>query len=81
MRRLAQMRLAACQIRNKACWTSGRVSAWTRVLRGGLHLFCMVEEPHRVRAIVAGRGCKGIKQLALLLDRRCLTILREHVLK
>ena len=48
------------------------VMAWAGVLRGGLHLFCMVEEPHRVLAIVSGRCRKGIKQLALLLDRRCL---------
>jgi len=81
MRRLAQMWLAACQIRNSACWTSGRVSAWARVLRGCLHPLCMVEEPHSVLAIVAGRYCKGIKQFALLLDRRCLAILRDHLLK
>ena len=51
------------------------------VLRSGLHLFCMVEEMHGVLAIVASRCCKGIQQFALLLDRRCLTILRDHLLK
>jgi hypothetical protein len=81
MRRLAQKRLAACQTRNSACWTSGRVSAWARVLRGGLPHLRIVEEPHRVFAIVAGRCCEGIEQLALLLDGRCLAILRDHLLK
>ena len=57
------------------------VMAWARVLRGGLLHFRMVEEPHRVFAIVARRCHKGIQQFALLLDRRCLAVLREHMLK
>jgi hypothetical protein len=57
------------------------VMAWARVLRGGLPHLRMVEEPHRVFAIVAGRCCEGIEQLALLLDGRCLAILRDHLLK
>ena len=53
--------------------------AWA--LRCGLYLFRMIEEPYRVLAIVSSRCCKGIKQLAFLLDRRCLAILRDHLLK
>jgi hypothetical protein len=41
----------------------------------------MVEEPHGVRAMVSSRCRKGIKQLALLLDSRCLAIRRDYVLK
>jgi len=41
----------------------------------------MVEEPYGVLAIVSSRCCKGIKQFALLLDRHCLAILRDHLLK
>ena len=41
----------------------------------------MVEEPHGVLAMVSSRCPKGIKQLALLLDRRCLAVLRDHLLK
>src|SRR5258708_3321555 len=57
------------------------VTAWARALRCGLLHLRMVEEPHRVLAIVARRCRKGIQQFALLLDRRCPAILREHVLK
>jgi hypothetical protein len=57
------------------------VMASARVLRGALPHLRMVEEPHRVFAIVAGRCCEGIEQLALLLDGRCLAILRDHLLK
>jgi hypothetical protein len=80
MRRLAQMRLAACQTRNSASWTSGRVPAWARVLRGCLYLLCMLEESHGIFEVVSRRYCKGIQQFALLLDRRCLAILRDHLL-
>ena len=51
------------------------VLARTGVLKGGLHLFCMVEKPHRILAMVSSRCCKGIEQLAFPLDRACLTIL------
>ena len=51
------------------------------VLRCGLPHFRMVEEPHRVLAIVSRRCRKGIEQLALPLDSRCLAILRDHLLK
>jgi hypothetical protein len=57
------------------------VMAWARTVRDGLSSLCMVEEPHRVLAIVSSRCGKGIEQLALLLDGRCLAILRDHVLK
>jgi hypothetical protein len=50
-------------------------------LRCGLPLFLMIEEPHRVLTIVSSRCRKSIEQLALLLDSRCLTILRDHNLK
>jgi len=52
------------------------VMAWPWALRVCLHLFCMLEEPHRVLAIVTRCCRKDIQQFALLLDRRCLTILR-----
>ena len=45
------------------------ITARARALRCELHLFCMVEEPHRVLAIVSSRGRKGIKQFAFLLGR------------
>ncbi len=56
------------------------VMAWPGVLRCGVLRLRMVKEPHGVLAIVPGRGCKGIQQFALLLDRRCLAILRDHLL-
>jgi hypothetical protein len=45
------------------------ITTRARALRCGLHLFCMVEEPHRVLAIVSSRGRKCIKQFAFLLGR------------
>src|SRR5205823_13636271 len=50
-------------------------------LRWVLSFLRMVEEPHRVLAIVSCRCRKGIQKLAFLLDSRCLAILRNHVLK
>src|SRR5262245_15181941 len=67
---------ASALLHQKSCWTSGRVSALTGVLRCGLLHLRMVEEPHGVLVIVAGRCREGIEQLAHLLDCRCLTILR-----
>jgi hypothetical protein len=55
------------------------VMAWA--LRGRMLFLRMVEEPHGVLAIVSSCCRKGIKQLALPLDRRCLAILRDHLLK
>src|SRR5215831_2223200 len=72
------MRLAACQTRKSASWTSGRVLAWPRVLKCGVLRFRMVKEPHGVLAIVPGRFCQGIQQFTLLLGRLCLAILRNH---
>jgi hypothetical protein len=57
------------------------VMASAKVLRSALPHLRMVEELHRICAIVAGRCCEGIEQLALLLDSRCFAILRDHVLK
>lgn len=45
------------------------VMARAEALKGKLPLFRMVEEPHRLLAIVPSRCCKGIKQLVFLLDR------------
>jgi hypothetical protein len=50
------------------------VLARTGMFREGLPLLCMVEKPHGVRAIVSSCCCKGIKQLAFLLDGRCLAV-------
>src|SRR5436309_15974993 len=55
--------------------------ARTRSMSDGLSLLCMVEEPYGALAIVSSRCCKGIEQLAFPLDRGCLTILWDHVLK
>src|SRR5947209_8010253 len=55
--------------------------ARTRSMSDGLSLLCMVEEPYGVLAIVSSRCCQGIEQLAFPLDRRCLAILWDHVLK
>jgi hypothetical protein len=57
------------------------VMAWARALRCGVRNFRMVEQPHGVLTIVARGWRKGAQQLALLLDRRCLPIGREQVLK
>jgi hypothetical protein len=54
------------------------VMAWARTMRDGLLHFCMVEEPHRVFAIVSCCCGKGIQQFTLFLDRLCLAILRDH---
>ena len=50
------------------------VAAWTGVLREGLTLFGMVEEPYGVLTIITSRSSKSIQQLAFPLDRGCLTI-------
>jgi hypothetical protein len=57
------------------------VMPWAGALRWLPHLFRMIEEPHRVLAIVSSRGRKGIEQLALLLESWCLAIPRDHLLK
>jgi hypothetical protein len=57
------------------------VMVWPWALRGRLLDLRMVEQLHYVLAIVASDCHKVIQQSALLLDRCCLAILREQVLK
>ena len=54
------------------------VMARPGVMRCGLPHLRMIEEVHGILSIVPGRSCKGIQQFALLLDRLCLAILRDH---
>ena len=81
MRRLARDTVGSVPDQEQGVLDFWSIMAWTWTLRGGLHLFCMVEEMHGVLAIVAGRCREGIQQFALLLDCRCLPILRDHLLK